>query len=109
MLWKKHCKNKNLENFHPNQGFHILQHFFKQFFLELLANYSPIVFVASNKPIDTYLGWQLDPKKFITKANISCAPFDIHKSKFVVVEIQSVNFGKTYICFVFSTKLGNIY
>jgi hypothetical protein len=74
-------------------------------YLELLANYSPIIFVASNKPIDTYLGWQLDPKKFITKENISCTPFDIHKSKSVVVEIQFVIFGKTY---TFSTKLGNI-
>jgi len=109
MLWKTHCENKNLENFHPNQGFHILQHILKQFHLKLLVNYSPIVFVTSNKPIDTYLGWQLDPKKFITKTNISCTPFDIHKSKFVVIEIQFVNFGKTYTCSVFSTKLGNIY
>jgi hypothetical protein len=73
-----------------------------------LAKAWSIIFVASNKPIDTYLGWQLDPKKFITKENISCTPFDIHKSKSVVVEIQFVIFGKTYTCFVFSTKLGNI-
>ncbi len=44
----------------------------------------------------------------MTKVNTSCAPFDIHKSKLVVVSIKSINFNQTYICFIFSTKLGNI-
>jgi hypothetical protein len=77
-------------------------------FVKLLANICLIIFVSSNKPIITYVGCQLDPKKFITKAYISCAPFDIHKSKLVVAEIQFINFGKTYTHFLFSTKLANI-
>ncbi len=76
--------------------------------VKLLVNICPIIFVASKNTIVTYLGCQSDPKKFITRVNISCAPFDIHKSKLVVVEIQFVNFGKTYTRFIFSTKLGNI-
>ncbi len=36
--------------------------------------------------------------------NIMCF-LDMHKSKLVVANIQSTNFGKTYICFVFSTNL----
>jgi hypothetical protein len=35
-------------------------------------------------------------------------PFDIHKSKLALVEIKFINFGKTYTCFIFSTKLSNI-
>jgi len=35
-----------------------------------------------------------------------CAPFDIHTLK-LVINIQFANFGKTYIFFIFSTKLGN--
>jgi len=30
MLWKKHGQNKNLENFHLNQGLHILQQILQQ-------------------------------------------------------------------------------
>ncbi len=85
-----------------------LNSYWSRNFVKLLINVCPIVYIAVNKPIVTCLGCQLDPKKFITKANISCTPFGIHKSKLVVVEIQFVNFGKTYICFVSSTKLNNI-
>jgi hypothetical protein len=77
-------------------------------FVKLLAHVYSIVFVALSKPIITCLGCQLDPKKLISKANISCATLDTHKSKLVVVEIQSINFGKKNIYFIFSTKLGNI-
>jgi len=41
---------------------------------------------------------------FITKAKLSCAPWDTHKSKLVTI-LHFSNFGKTYSCFVFSTKL----
>ncbi len=45
------------------------------------------------------------PKKLITKAKTShCVPFDIHKSNLIIVKDHSFNFGKTYFCFVFSTK-----
>jgi hypothetical protein len=33
---------------------------------------------------------------------------DMHKSKLVVANIQSTNFGKTYTCFAFSTNLSKI-
>jgi len=61
------------------------------------------------KQINSCLSYQLHPKKIITRANISCTPFDIHKSKLVVSKIQYVNFGKTYTYFVFFTKLDNIF
>ncbi len=77
-------------------------------FVKLLANVFPIIHVVLNKPIVTCLGCQSHPNFFITRANISCAPFDIHKSKLNVAKIQSINFGKTHICFIFSTKLGDI-
>ncbi len=66
-----------------------------------------ILFVVSNSPIVICLRCQLDPEKLITRTKISCAPLDIHKSKFVV-DIQSPNFGKTYNYFIFFTNLGNI-
>jgi hypothetical protein len=43
----------------------------------------------------------------MTRINISCAPLDNYKSK-LVANIQSINFGKTYPYFVFSTNLENI-
>jgi hypothetical protein len=77
-------------------------------FVKLLASVCPIISIASNKPIVTYLVCQLDLKKFITRVNISYASFDIHKSKLYVAKIQSSNFGKTYTHSIFSIKLGNI-
>jgi hypothetical protein len=47
-------------------------------------------------------------QKINEKDNTKCVPFDIHESKLVVVYIRFVNFNETYICFIFSTKLGNI-
>jgi hypothetical protein len=77
-------------------------------FVNLSTNACPIIYVAANKPIITCLGYQSNPKKYITRKNISCEPFYIHKSKLVMVKIKFINFGKTYTYFVFSTKLGNI-
>jgi len=36
----------------------------------------------------------------ITNAKISCSPFDIHKSKIVVVEWQFAKARKTYNCLI---------
>jgi len=44
----------------------------------------------------------------ITSQKVYNKPFDIHKSKLVVVEIKFINFGKIYTCFIFPTKLSNI-
>ncbi len=52
-------------------------------------------------------GLPIKSQKNITKANISCTPFDIRKSKLTMAKIKFNNFGKTYICFDFS-KLGHI-
>jgi hypothetical protein len=77
-------------------------------FVRLLTKAWPIFSIFSNRPIITYLGCQWNPKNLMTRTNISCAPLDIHKLKLIVTYIQSINFGKTYISFVFSTKLCDI-
>ncbi len=51
--------------------------------VNLLAKAWLIVSVASNKPTVTCLGYQSYIIKLITRANISCAPLEIHKSKLV--------------------------
>jgi hypothetical protein len=43
----------------------------------------------------------------ITNAKISSPPFDIHKSKLVIVKWHSIKVGKTSNSLVFSTKLGS--
>jgi hypothetical protein len=48
-------------------------------------------------------------QKLIIKAKTSCAPLHIHKSKLIIREQQIFNFGKTYSCFVFSTKSSKTY
>jgi hypothetical protein len=40
---------------------------------------------------------------------MSCVPFDIQKSKFVVVESHYTKVGKTYKYLVFSTNYGIIF
>jgi hypothetical protein len=52
-------------------------------------------------------GFQSTPKKLITNAKISCPPFNIHKTKHVVVEWHSIKVGKTYNYLVFPTNFGN--
>jgi hypothetical protein len=52
-------------------------------------------------------GYQLALEKLITDANTSCSPFDIHKSKLVVIEWHFAKASKTYYCLVFSTKPSN--
>ncbi len=52
-------------------------------------------------------GYQLAFKKVITNAQISCPPFDIHKSKLVIAKWHYVKMDKKYNCLVFSTKLGS--
>lgn len=74
-------------------------------FIKLLAKAWSIIFVASDKPIVSCLSYQSNPNKLVTRANISCAPLDIHKLKLVFIDIQFANFGT---CFIFSTKLSNI-
>ncbi len=74
--------------------------------IKYLTNSCPIVLIASNKPRITCFDFQLDPQKIMTKINTSCAPLNMHKSKFVVAQLQSFNQGKTYISLVFSTQLG---
>jgi hypothetical protein len=43
----------------------------------------------------------------ITNAKILGPPFDIHKSKFVIVEWHLIKVGKTCNFLIFSTKLGS--
>ncbi len=76
--------------------------------IRFLANACHVIFIASNKPRVTCFGFQLNPKKFMTKINTSCAPLDIHKSKLVVTQLQSFNKGKIYVSLVFSTNLDKI-
>jgi len=62
------------------------------------------------KQTNSYLfGLPIRTQKVYNKSKYIIPSFDIHKSKLVVVEIQANNFGKTYTCFVFPTKLGNIF
>ncbi len=51
------------------------------------------------------IGFQLDPKKIMTKTNTSCAHMDISKWKLAIAQLQSFNKCKTYVSLVFSTIL----
>jgi hypothetical protein len=77
-------------------------------FIKLLANVCLVKFVCLKQTKSYLFGLLIKSHlKFITRANISCVPSNIHESKLVVTKIQSINFGKIYTCFIFSTKLGN--
>jgi len=52
-------------------------------------------------------GYYSSPKKLIISTKISCPTFNIHKSKFDVVEWHYIKVGKTYNCFVFPINLDN--
>ncbi len=76
--------------------------------IRFLTNTCPIVLTTLNKPRITYFGFPLNPKKFMTKTNTSCAPLDIHKSKLTIAQLQSFNENKTYVSLVFSTNSSKI-
>ncbi len=50
-------------------------------------------------------GYQSSPKKLITNAKISCPAFDIHISKFAIIEWHSTKIGKTYNRLIFFINL----
>ncbi len=56
---------------------------------------TPFVFKTSSKPMVTCFASQSLEIKFTTTIKTSLAPFDIHKSKVQVVDIQSVNVSCT--------------
>jgi hypothetical protein len=72
-----------------------------------MAKVCPLIYVASKRARVMSFGYQLTLENLITNANTSCPPFDIHKSKLVVIECHFVKVGKTYYCLVFSTKPSN--
>ncbi len=45
--------------------------------IKFLANVYLVILATSNKPRISCFGFQLDPKKFMTKTNTSCAPLDV--------------------------------
>ncbi len=51
-----------------------------------MAKICPLIYVVSKKAREMSFGYQLALEKLITNANTSCSPFDIHKSKLVVIE-----------------------
>jgi hypothetical protein len=113
-LKRKHGRNKYLGNFHLNLKFHIshlslhsnltpsfdiYNNIFKilywlKIYVILLAKVWPIVPFASNNPIFTYLCYQSNLKRLMTKVKMLCAPIGHPQVKFFVTNIQSTNFGK---------------
>jgi hypothetical protein len=55
-------------------------------FIKFMAKICPLIYVVSKKAREMSFGYQLALEKLITNANTSCSPFDIHKSKLVVIE-----------------------
>jgi hypothetical protein len=45
--------------------------------IKFLANVYLVILATSNTPRISCFGFQLDPKKFMTKTNTSCAPLDV--------------------------------
>lgn len=98
-----------------NLTFHLSHKYFFFFnpywsnnFARLVTKVCLVVFISLNNPIIICLSYYSKPTKIITRAKISCVLLNIHKSKLLVLHIFSPNFGKTCICFVFSTNLSNI-
>jgi hypothetical protein len=73
-------------------------------FIKFMAKVSPLIYVASERPRVMCFDYQLAFKNLIINAKITCPPFDIHKSKLVVVEWHFAKDGKTYNYLVFSIK-----
>lgn len=65
---------------------------------------TPLVAMASNKPIVTCLDSHLLKIKLAITTTISCVPVDIHKSKVHVADMQLANASCTYVIKAFSTK-----
>jgi hypothetical protein len=57
----------------------------------------PLIVIASKRPKVICFNYQSTFKTLITNAKTSCPTYDIHRSKFVVVEWHFAKVGKTYI------------
>jgi hypothetical protein len=74
-----------------------------------LAKVFAKIFAISKKPNVTCFGYQSIPKNLITRANMSCIPFDIKISKLNVTKLHFAKASKTYNYLVFSTISRNIF
>ncbi len=54
--------------------------------IRFIINACHVVLVVSNKPRVTCFCFQSNPKKIMTKANTSCVPMGIHRSKLAVAQ-----------------------
>jgi hypothetical protein len=52
------------------------------------------IFIASKRPSAPCFGYQTPFKKIIAKANMSCTPFDIQRSKLDDVELHFAKVSK---------------
>jgi hypothetical protein len=59
---------------------------------------------ASNKPIVTCFGLQLNPKKIVTKAKTLWTPLNIQRSKLIMIKWHFSRRSKTYVYLIFSTR-----
>jgi hypothetical protein len=69
-----------------------------------LAKVFPRVFIASKRSNVTCFGYESIPKKLITRANLSCNPFEIQRSMLSIAKLHYAKTSKTYNCLVFFTK-----
>jgi hypothetical protein len=130
MFKKMHDQNKFIENFIPNPTHHNLQLILRLHynvkvldpwsltsatffslnlyvsinFVKFIAKVCPLIYVALKRLRVMWFGYQLAFKKSIINAKITYPPFDIHKSKLVVIEWHFAKDGKTYNYLVFSIK-----
>ncbi len=72
--------------------------------IKILAKVCPLIYVVSKWPKVMCFCYKSTFENLITNAKTSCPPFDIHKSKFVIVEWLSTKAHKIYNYLVFSTK-----
>jgi hypothetical protein len=72
-----------------------------------LAKDFPKVCATSKRPSVTCSDYKLGSKTLITRENMSCTPFNVQRSKFIIAELNFAKVGKTYNYFVFFTNLQN--
>ncbi len=76
--------------------------------VNFLAKFCSMVFVVAESSRVICLCCQLTIKILITNAKMSCAPFDIKRTKLIVENIHFAKISNTYNWLFFPTNLNNI-
>jgi hypothetical protein len=78
-------------------------------FCRIIGKSLTISFGYLKKSIITYLGYQSNPQKLLTRENITFAPLNIHGQTNNYINIICKFWGKASFLKNFSTKLSNIF